>query len=263
MKSKLAAVVLNSGLLIVVVVLLSAPLLMGQLLGEFESGALGITTTSPSTANSATTTAANGIAVYPNLTDFTQYAAFADQPESGPNTYQTAVTFTAFAGQQAAYNSLFTVYNTSNKALSVSVEGGKLSAPLPGSQVWLSIIPDGGIASTLVTEAAKAGSTQIRLAQTAGFKHGKIVANDQILSVDTTLPTAVTLVSPLKSELDVGQRVYFGPVYYSQSVTASPSSSHTIQLQPQQKATINLAVATVAGQTATSQSVIPIIIRAQ
>lgn len=261
MKSKIASVIFNSGLLVLVVTLLSAPLLMGQLLGEFESGALGVATTGSPASDSSTLTTTSGIAVYPNVTDFTEYAAFADDPVVSEDTYQTSVTFTAFAGQQAAYNSLFTVYNTSNSTLSVSVEGGKLSTPLPGSQVWLSIVPDGGTASTLVTETAEVGSEVIRLAQAVGFAKGGAVADGQVLEVIKVAPTSIILASPLKSALAVGQRVYLGPVYYNQSVTASPSVSHTIQLQPQQRATINLAAATTADQAATSQSVLPIIIR--
>ena len=261
MKSKIASVILNSGLLVLVVTLLSAPLLMGQLLGEFESGALGVTTTGSPTSETSTLATLSGIAVYPNVTDFTEYAVFADDPVVSENTYQTSVTFTAFAGQQAAYNSLFTVYNTSNSTLSVSVEGGKLSTPLPGSQVWLSLVPDGGSASTLVTETAEAGSEAVRLAQAAGFTKGSAVVDGQLLEVAKVTPTSITLNSPLKSALAVGQRVYLGPVYYNRSVTPSPAASHTIQLQPQQRATINLAAATTADQTATSQSVLPIIIR--
>ena len=261
MKSKIAAVIFNSGLLVLVVTLLSAPLLLGQLLGEFESGALGVATTGSPANDSSALTTTSGIAVYPNVTDFTEYAAFADDPMVSENTYQTSVTFTAFAGQQAAYNSLFTVYNTSSSTLSVSVEGGKLSTPLPGSQVWLNIVPDGGAPSTLVTEAVEVGSEIVRLAQVSGFAQGNAVVDGQVLEVTKVTPTSISLASPLKSALAVGERVYLGPVYYNQSVTPSPSTSHTIQLQPQQKAIINLAAATTADQAATSQSVLPIIIR--
>ena len=65
MKSKIASVILNSGLLVLVVTLLSAPLLMGQLLGEFESGALGVTTTGSPTSETSTLATLSGIAVYP------------------------------------------------------------------------------------------------------------------------------------------------------------------------------------------------------
>lgn len=261
MKSKIAAIILNSGLLVLVVTLLSAPLLMGQLLGEFESGALGVATSGTAAPQSATTPTSSGIAVYPNVTDFTQYASFSDQPVIGENSYQTSVTFTAFSGQQAAYNSLFTLYNTSNSVLSVSVEGGKLSGPLPGSQIWLSLIPDGGVASTLVTETVNAGSKEVRIAQTAGFKQGSVVIGDQVAEVEQIAPSSFTLAATLKSSVNVGQRVYLGPVYYNKSTTPSLENSHTIQLQPQQKATINLAVATESSETATIQSVLPIVIR--
>src|SRR5690606_3105469 len=110
MKSKIASVILNSGLLVLVVTLIAAPLLMGQLLGEYESGALGVATTGSNASSPSPNTTLNGISVYPNMSDFTEYAQFAKDPVVDENLYQTSVTFTAFSGQVAAYNSLFTLY---------------------------------------------------------------------------------------------------------------------------------------------------------
>ena len=262
MKSKLAAIIANSGLLVVVLVLLSAPLLMGQLLGEYETGALGARTTNSDSVISAPQTGQR-FAVYPNVSDFTNYASFSDQPMIGDNFYQTDITFTAFSGQQAAYNALFTVYNTSHQSLELTVEGSKLTTDLPDSQVWVSAILDGAVASSLVTEPAETGDTELKVAQADGFTGGNVVVGDLVLSASPKSGTSIELNQPLEQDIKVGEKIYFNPIYYGQKSTPNPAKTVAITLPPQQKVVINLAVATPSGSEATTQSVLPLTIMAK
>lgn len=259
MKSKIAAAIFNSGLLVVVIVLLSAPLLMGQLLGTFESGALGVTTNQSAIQGEQPQQLAGGFAVYPNVSDFTEYAAFTEEPMVGDGIYQTAVTFTAFSGQQAAYNSLFTVYNTSNDELKLQVNGGDLSGALPHSKIWLNMVPDGEIASTLVTQTAEVGDTILQLAQLGSDTYSMLVVGSDVFEGQKTSATTFTLNEPLTRQVVVGEKAYLGPLFYDGATEPVLASSHTITLFPQQKATVSLTVATSGeAETATSQAVLPL-----
>jgi len=258
MKSKIAAAIFNSGLLVVVIVLLSAPLLMGQLLGTYESGALGAATSGTVSSVEQSPEIVGDFAVYPNVSDFTEYAAFAEEPMTDDGIYQTAVTFTAFSGQQAAYNSLFTIYNTSNSELKLKVESGELSGELPDSKVWLSLVPDGHIGSTLVTQTANEGESVLKLAQMNNDGHEIIVVGGDVFEGQKSSESTFALDNPLDRQVNVGEKVYMGPIFYNGSTTPSLSSTHEVTLQPQQKATLNLVVATTASGGATLQSVLPI-----
>lgn len=260
MKSRFISIVVNSGLMVVVVLLLSTPLLMGQLLATYESGALGVSTTGN---NSSTAPHATSLfAVYPNVADFSDYAAFSDQPVIEESFYQTAVTFTAFTGQQAAYNALFTIYNTSNQAQSIILEGGALSGNAAGTRVYATLVKDGQVGSTLVTESTESGAVDLRIGQAPDEFSGTMVVRDMVAEGQRLSQSSLQVTSPLPGELAVGDRVYFSPLFYNQTTEAQLTSTQTVSLQPQQKAVVNLAVETEAGDSDTSQLVLPLTVRA-
>lgn len=258
LKSKIAAAIFNSGLLVVVLLLLSAPLLMGQLLSTYDSGALGETTTIANLSGAGQVSA--GFVVYPNVSDFHEYAQFSDAPVVGEAMYQTDVTFTAFAGQQAVYNALFTIYNTGGKSLQIKLEAGKLSSVLTNSRIWLSLTPDGQPASTLTTQAANSGSSRLQVAKLPEFDRAQAVVGSDVVEAKSESTTSLMLTKVLTRKVEIGEKVYLGPVYYNRSATPALPTSRVVVLQPQQKAVVSLAVETANGGTATSQAVLPLVI---
>lgn len=258
MKSTMAALIINSGLLVVVMLMLSSPLLLGQLLATYETGSLGATTTADKGVQAQATSA--GFAVYPNVADFAEYAEFATEPVIEQDFYQTSVSFTAFTDQQAAYNALFTIYNTSNSELTLRLEGGSLTGLVETSKVWVNFVPDGQVNSSLVTATAPAGTNEISVGQLPqGFK-GNAVVGSEVVNVEESSVTTMRLSDSLNNEIKVGERVYYSPLFYSQSTEPALAQTQTVTLLPQQRAVVNLAVATQGGEHETTQVVMPLTI---
>jgi hypothetical protein len=253
MRHKLALVLANTGLLAVVLVLLAGPLLLGQLLGSSQSGALGATQAAP---------AGRSMTVYPNTTDFSQYATFNPSPLVEPLFYQTSVTFTAFAGQQAAYNGLLTVYNPSTSPLTIRAEVGRLSGDLMTSSVWMTLSPEGQSTISLLTAQAEVGARELQVADASGFTSGEMVINDVHMQATKKSATQLSLSTPLSKAVAVGDKVYLGAAFYAKDFTPAVNTTQSIRLAPGSRATISLTVATEGGK-GQQQAVIPVTITAE
>jgi hypothetical protein len=253
MRHKLALVLANTGLLAVALVLLAAPLLLGQLLGSSQSGSLGVSQVAPSNRQ---------LLVYPNTTDFLQYATFNPSPLVEPLFYQTSVTFTAFAGQQAAYNGLFTIYNPSSASIKVVVEGGTLSGETSAIQAWLTLANEAHSAMTLTTEKAEVGASTLKVADAEGLTGGTVSVDGATYKVTKVSPSELHLAEPLTTSIDVGQKIYLGAAYYNKQLKPQTSQTQTILLAPQARATITLSVLLADGD-GQQQVVLPLTITAE
>ncbi len=258
---RLISLLANTGLLVVALVVLSAPLLIGQLIGSYQSGALGESTTAQSGAQIGQ--AAGLFAVQANPQQFAPYIEFDPQPVISNNTYQTSVTFTTFTKQQAAYNGLLTITNTSTQPTVVQAQVGTMSGLAENSKVWLSLASDSVPTSTLSTKQAIAGATAISVASTTGFNSGTVVIDNQTLTATASDQATLTLSQPLAKALTVGQKVYFGPAYFANQAKPALASTQSVSLLPGQSMSLNLVVATESGDLDTNQLVLPIIINAK
>lgn len=255
MLHKLTGALANSGLLAVVLLLVAGPLVLGSMIVTNQTGSLGAATSRPEAADVTQPV----ISVVPNTTDFQQYAQFGT-PQSSQNTYQTSVTFTAFAGQIASYNGLISVANTSAQAQKLSVAVGKVSGELSHSRLWLTLSPEGKLATSLLTQAAKVGDQQLTVSDSSGLTGGQIVVGTTPMSATVAGATQLHVGQALPSAFGVGEKVYYGPAYFLNSATPTYDTTQTIELQPQQRAAIDMVVATDAGQPAQAQAVLPIVI---
>ncbi len=253
MRHKVFLILANTGLLAVVVALLSGPLLLGQLLGSSVSGTLGVTDSTPQTRQ---------LLVYPNETDFSHYASFNPSPVIENLFYQTSVTFTTFADQQAVYNGLFTLYNPGATPLTVQAETGNLSGQVDGSQIWLTLSPTEHSAVTLVTESAAQGANEIVVADTTSFKQGAVFIGEQQVEAVRKSQTRLRLASPLAKAVTVGDKVYLGAIFYNKQLEAAASQTQSITLPPHGRAVLTLTVATV-GEGDQEQVVLPLAITAK
>lgn len=253
MRHKLALVIANTGLLAVVLVLLASPLLVGQLLGSAQSGALGVSQVAPS---------GRELAVYANTTDFSQYASFNPSPVVEPLFYQTSVTITAFAGQQAAYNGLLTLYNPGTSPLRVSVDTGTLSGVAEHATMWLTVAPENHSAMTLLTQAAATGARDVKVADADGFTQGTVLIGGQVLTAAKKDGTTLRLGTPLVQPAAVGEKVYLGAVYYAKELKPKVAKTQTIILPPQGRASATLVVAADGGPEQ-QQIVLPLAVVAE
>lgn len=260
MLARLTTALANTGLLLVAVTILAAPLLLGQLLSSYQAGTLGESTQAPS---STTSTAAALFTTQTNPDQFAPYIEFDPQPVITSNSYQTSVTFTSFTKQQAAYNGLLTLTNTSDHTLIMQAEVGTLSGLADNSKVWLSLASDTLVASTLTTKAAAAGATSIPVASASGFNSGTVVLGDQIVSATAANQNSLTLTKPLAVALPVGQKVYFGPAYFANQAKPNLADTRSVSLLPGQSINLNLVVATEKGDLDTNQLVLPLIVTAK
>jgi hypothetical protein len=206
---------------------------------------------------------ATNYAIYPNTADFGQYASFSSAPDISPHVYQTSVTFTQFAGQQASYNGLMSIFNTGKKPLSVSVEGGTVSGVMEHTRLWLSLVPEGISSVSLVTEGAKVGDTTLTVGETAGLSSNEVVVGTDVHQAQVQSPTSLRLASPLTKAVAVGEKVYLGPVFYFNAAAPLLAGTQTVTIEPGQKAVVNMVVATDPGGQAQAQSVLPVVVRVE
>lgn len=253
MRHKLALILANTGLLAVVLVLLAAPLLLGQLLGSSQSGALGVTQTAAPDRQ---------FSVIANTSDFSQYASFNPSPVVEPLFYQTSVTFTAFAGQQASYNGLLTIYNPSDSVLKVAVEGGNLSGETDGIMAWLTLAPENHPAVTLLTQPAAVGAKDLKVADAEGFSGGNVVIGDTLVSSTKKNATTLLLAAPLAKEVAVGDKVYLGAAFYNKQIQPQAGKTQTLTIAPRDRAVVSLSVS-MDGQGDQQKVVIPLTISSQ
>jgi hypothetical protein len=269
MKLPLVSAVLNTGLAGLAITLLGGPLILGQMLLTSQSGALGemnsrqatVTATGSANATAAAEVVKKRFMVYPNVSEFTQYAEFGS-PQLTDTTYQSAVTFTAFANQQASYNGLMALYNAGSEPMAVSVQVGKLSGPMLRSRIWLTLTHDGGQPASLLTQSAARGATALTVADLSGMVGQTAVVGTDVVSGNVD-QGALNLRSPLVSKHEVGEKVYFGPAFYLNGAEPILDTTHTVTLQPQQRATLSLVVATDAGAEAQTKAVLPLTIVGQ
>lgn len=238
MRHKLFLAIANTGLLGLVVALLAGPLLLGQLLGSSQSGALGAMSAAPAGRN---------MTVYQNTTDFAQYASFNPSPLIEPTFYQTSVTYTTFAGQQAAYNGLFTVYNAGTSTMVVRADVGRLSGQLSPSDVWVTLSPANHSTATLITDAAAAGVTNLKVADASGFNGGNVVIGEAVLHAKKVSATELLLDKPLAQAVAAGDKVYLGAALYAKQADAVIGSTQNVTLAPGERASLTLTVATAGG----------------
>ena len=257
MHTKLLSAVANSGLLVMVLVLLAGPLLMGQLLSTSQSGALGLASVRPPQTSSSAGVQADFM-VAPNVADFKNYAQFSSQPTVSDHFYQTSVAFSAFGGQLAAYNGLMTITNSSAKALKLEVEVGKLSGALPQSKIYVTLTTPGTGDSALLTQGAQPGSNTLMVSQTKDFSGGQVVVDGQVVKAKAEGVSVIGLLSPLAKPVNVGDKIYFNPAFFAGDVDPVLPNTQTLTVAPGQKAIINLAVATDVGAPATVQAELPL-----
>lgn len=255
MRHKLFLVIANTGLLAVVVVLLAGPLILGQLLGTSQSGALGESIAPVSNPSKQMT-------VFANATDFSEHASFNPSPIQEDLFYQTSVTFTAFVGQQAMYNGLITLANSGSQPLDIVVETGNLSGEADGISAWLTLAPESSTAITLLTAPAANGAKELKVADAQGFSGEQIVIGTQALAAGRQDATTITLASPLATSAAVGDKVYLGPAFYHKSVQPIIGATQVVQIAPQSRASVSLSVM-AEGEGDQRQIVLPLTIRAR
>lgn len=248
-------IIANTGLLALVVILLAGPLVLGQLLGTSQSGALGETVTVISQPQ-------RQLSVFANATDFAQHATFNPSPIEEDLFYQTSVTFTAFVGQQAMYNGLLTLTNSGSQPLAVVVETGNLSGEASGVTAWLTLSPETHPTVTLLTAPAAQGSVELKVADAEGFSGSKVVVGTQVLEASKKDATTLRLKSALGQTVAVGDKVFLGPTFYDKALQPKVASSQVVQLAPQSRAVVSLSVV-AEGQGDQQQIVLPITVRAE
>lgn len=281
MKRQIAASIVNCGLMVGVVAILAGPVVLGQMLSSANKGTLGAEDVRlpglPSGSGGASPSAgptAGGFAaaIYPNTTDFGQYASFSAQPLVSSQAYQTAVTFSEFPGQQASYNGLLSIVNTSKRELRLTLEGGTISGLMSQTRVWLSLVPDGMSPVTLVTEAASAGDQTLNVADAtglAGQANGEVVVGTDVHQASEASPTTLRLASGLAAPVGVGEKVYIGPVFYFNANSPLLGSTEVMTLKPGAKALVNMVVAMdgtpngSGAEASRSEAVLPLVVRAQ
>ena len=253
MRHKLVVILANTVLLSVVLVLLAGPLLFGQLLGAAQSGALGVQDMVP---------VARSIQVVSNSTDFANYATFNPSPVVEPLFYQTSVTFTAFGGQQAAYNGLLTIVNPGTEPVQVGVEAGRLSGQTDGATVLVSLSDDKHAAVTLTTAVAKKGATALKVADASGFTDGTIVIGDSSLTAKRLNETTFSLDKPLNRDINVGEKVYMGSAYFAKQSAPKIARTQEVTIPPKGRAVVTLVVALEEGDEQ-QQIVLPLTVTAR
>lgn len=247
--------VANTGLALTAVALLVGPLVLGQLVGSYQSGALG-----EATVGQGVVAGSGSLTVQTNAEEFAPYVEFDPNPVQAEGFYQTSVTLTSFTGQQAAYNGLLLLTNRGATASKLQAQVGTMSGVLDQSEVWVTMTTADGGSSTLTTEAAKVGQSQLRVGQLGAFSQGQIVIDGQILLATAAGKSLLNLAQPLTKAVGVGEKVHLGAAYYGRSATALQPTTSIVELQPGQQATLNVVVATRSGDLDTNQLVLPITI---
>lgn len=254
MKHNPPSVVANTGLALMAVALLVGPLAVGQLVGSYQSGALGESTVVGQGALSVT----GNFQVQTNAEEFTPYVEFDPNPVQDAGFYQTSITLTSFTKQQAAYNSLLLLTNTGVSPIKLQAQTGTMSGVMEHSEVWVSLTTADGAASTLTTQKAQSGQRQLQVGQNSGFDQGHVVVDGQILRGSAAGKSVINLVQPLSKTIEVGQRVYLGAAFYQKLAEPKQANTSVVTLEPGQQAGLSVVVATAEGELDTNQLVIPV-----
>jgi hypothetical protein len=257
MTRHIAGAIINSGLMAVVLTLLGAPLYLGYRLGTpISATTLGAVDTR-SIVNPSPVPA-QSFAVYPNASDFSAYAQFGPPIKKGDVSYASDVTFTAFAGQQATYDGIFTVYNTGTQPLRLVVEGGTLQGDLSKSRVWITLSDDIHNPISLLTRSVTAVDTKLSVADPAALKGDTIVVGTRPLKVLKVQDTTLELANPVGFKAAIGDKVVLGPAFYLNAPIPVVPQTHVLTVAPQSRALVSLLVATDTGSSITGKAVLPI-----